>query len=164
MRCVILTPHFEQLTSAKISDVYFHLYASIIKGRCLCSFFLSSTDHTIQNFSTILYVLLYMALLIWDIFTWLSVTFVHDIHLQMFLQINTVVQYDTALARLLTHTCTHLCVCLPSVTHSVWQQLSHTPAPTGSSCELVPINKPASLFPVLGDAIRGTLSVLQKWT
>jgi hypothetical protein len=37
------------------------------------------------------------------------------------------------------------------------EHLSHTPALAGSSCELVPINKPASLFPVVGDTIKDTL-------
>lgn len=104
----------------KFSGVYFHLYAGTIKGQCLYSFFLSSTDPAIQNFSTTLYVPLYMALWIWDIFTWLLVTFVHDTNLQKFLQINTIVQYDTSLACLLAYTCMHMCVCLPSVTHNVW--------------------------------------------
>lgn len=52
----------------------------------------------------------------WDIVTWLSVTFVHDTHLRKFLQINTVVQYDRYISCSLTYTCTH--TCLPALCDS----------------------------------------------
>jgi hypothetical protein len=68
-------------------------------------------------------------------------------HLQRFFQINTIVQYDTFLAHLLTYVCTCVSACPLWLIMYDWAPVPHSSTDRGSSCELVPINKSASLFP-----------------